>query len=68
MFFCLETKEPKVQGCDFLGYKLRLSAKRFELASLKQQIFFTPHAIICLRHEAECQASLNRPLILFITA
>jgi hypothetical protein len=39
MFFCLETKEPKVQGCNFLGYKLFSSAKIFELASLKQQIF-----------------------------
>ena len=38
MFFCLETKEPKVQGSNFLGYKLPLSAKPFELASLKQRM------------------------------
>ncbi|KOS07355.1 hypothetical protein AM493_15885 [Flavobacterium akiainvivens] len=38
MFFCLETKEPKIQGSNFLCYKLYVLAKRFELASLKQQI------------------------------
>jgi len=38
MFFCLETKEPKVQGSNFLGYKIRMEAKVFELASLRQQI------------------------------
>jgi len=38
MFFCLETKEPKIQGCNFLGYKSSHSAKVFELAPLKQQI------------------------------
>jgi len=38
MFFCLETKEPKIQGYNSLGYKLALSAKPFELASLKQRM------------------------------
>ena len=32
VFFCLETKEPKVQGSNFLGYKLSHSAKPSELA------------------------------------
>jgi len=40
MFFCLETKEPKIQGFNFLGYKLPSSAKPFELASLKQRMLF----------------------------
>jgi hypothetical protein len=39
MFFCLETKEPKIQGSNFLCYKIDVPAKRFELAALKQQIF-----------------------------
>jgi len=39
-FFCLETKETKIQGSNFLGYKLFSSAKRFKLASLKHEIFF----------------------------
>jgi len=38
LFFCLETKEPKIQGSNFLGYKLPSSAKPFELASLKQRM------------------------------
>jgi hypothetical protein len=38
LFFCLETKEPKIQGSNFFCYKLSVSAKRFELAALKQQI------------------------------
>lgn len=38
-FFCLETKETKIQGSIFLSYKLLIPAKRFELAALKQQIF-----------------------------
>jgi len=44
MFFCLETKEPKVQGCNFLGYKSVAIAKTSELASLKQQMFFNAFA------------------------
>jgi hypothetical protein len=39
LFFCLETKETKIQGSNFLCYKTAVSAKRFELAALKQQIF-----------------------------
>jgi len=39
-FFCLETKETKIQGDNFLCYKIKISSKRFELATLKQQIFF----------------------------
>jgi hypothetical protein len=39
IFFCLETKETKIQGSNFLCYKTESSAKRFELASLNQQIF-----------------------------
>jgi len=38
LFFCLETKETKIQGFNFLCYKLGTSAKRFELAMLRQQI------------------------------
>jgi hypothetical protein len=40
MFFCLETKEPKIQGYNFLGYKSYHEAKVFELASLRRQILF----------------------------
>jgi hypothetical protein len=36
----LKQAAPKIQGSNFLGYKLFSSAKRFELASLKQKIFF----------------------------
>jgi hypothetical protein len=39
LFFCLETKETKIQGSNFLCYKTGFSAKRFELASLRHQIF-----------------------------
>ena len=39
-FFCFKTKEPKIQGSNLLGYKSCLSAKGFELASLKQKILF----------------------------
>ena len=42
-FFCLETKETKIQGSIFLSYKLLIPAKRFELAALKQQIFLRLH-------------------------
>jgi len=28
LFFCLETKEPKIQGSNFLGYKFLISAKK----------------------------------------
>jgi hypothetical protein len=38
LFFCLDAKEPKSQGSNFFCYKLSMSAKRFELAALKQQI------------------------------
>jgi len=34
-FFCLETKEAKVQGCNFLVYKSLATAKTPELASLR---------------------------------
>ena len=40
LFFCLETKEAKIQGSNFLCYKLSASAKSFELATLKQQMIF----------------------------
>jgi len=48
MFFCLDAKEPKSQGCNFLCYKIAVSAKRFELASLKQQIVLNASAAILL--------------------
>jgi hypothetical protein len=48
IFFCLETKETKVQGYNFLCYKIQPSAKRFELAALKQQIFLNASACILL--------------------
>ena len=35
LFFCLETKEAKIQGWNFLCYKFKASAKSFELASLQ---------------------------------
>jgi hypothetical protein len=41
-FFCLETKEAKVQGCDFLGYKSVTIAKTSELASLRTANTFAP--------------------------
>jgi len=48
MFFCFKTKEPKVQGSNFLGYKIRMEAKVFELASLRQQILFNASILILL--------------------
>ncbi|WP_154657784.1 hypothetical protein [Flavobacterium subsaxonicum] len=32
VFFCLDAKETKNQGSNFLCYKIQASAKRFELA------------------------------------
>ena len=43
IFFCLETKEAKVQGCNFLGYKWFVCAKTSELALLRQQMFLNAH-------------------------
>jgi len=48
LFFCLETKETKIQGSNFLCYKIEALAKRFELAALKQQIFLNASAYILL--------------------
>jgi hypothetical protein len=51
LFFCLETKEPKIQGSNSLGYKLALSAKPFELAfGSNSECFLTPRSLICSRH------------------
>jgi len=38
-FFCLETKETKIQGYNFLCYKLEVAAKSFEPAFRRQARF-----------------------------
>jgi hypothetical protein len=48
LFFCLETKETKVQGSKLLMLQTAASAKRFELAALKQQIFLHASAVVLL--------------------
>jgi hypothetical protein len=53
LFFCLETKEPKIQGSGFLGYKSLATAKRFKLAALRQEIFLRRCSRFASRHKAE---------------
>jgi len=48
LFFCLETKEPKIQGFNFFCYKILNLAKSFELAALKQQMILYASSNILL--------------------
>jgi len=66
VFFCLETKEPKIQGSNFLCYKIYASAKRFELATLKQQIVLnaSPHILLNATKFKALASLIPRPIII----
>ncbi|KGO91657.1 hypothetical protein Q766_16630 [Flavobacterium subsaxonicum WB 4.1-42 = DSM 21790] len=48
LFFCLETKEPKIQGSNFFCYKIEDLAKSFELDALRQQMILNASSSILL--------------------